>query len=103
MGEMQATSDAQLLRDYAAYSDEAAFRELVTRHTDFVYSAALRQVYSPDLAGDLTQSVFSDLARKAHIAGVKHAAHQFAGWLASPQHALCSAQPFARHSPSARE
>ena len=82
MGEMQATSDAQLLRDYAEYSDEAAFRELVTRHTDFVYSAALRQVYSPDLAGDLTQSVFSDLARKAQSLAPKmpHTS-SLAGWL----------------------
>ena len=43
MGEMHETSDAQLLRDYAADGNEAAFRELVTRHTDFVYSAAVRQ------------------------------------------------------------
>ncbi len=79
---MQETSDAQLLRDYAERSDEAAFRGLVTRHTDFVYSAALRQVYSPDLAGELTQSVFSDLARKAQsLAQKMPPTSSLAGWL----------------------
>lgn len=65
MGEMQPSSDAQLLRDYAERGVEAAFAEIVARHTDLVYSAALRQVYSPDLARDVTQSVFTDLALKA--------------------------------------
>jgi RNA polymerase sigma factor (sigma-70 family) len=64
MGEMQAQSDAQLLCAYAEGRDEAAFRELVTRYTDFVYSAAFRQVKSAAAAGDIAQSVFTDLARK---------------------------------------
>src|SRR5437870_3385993 len=71
MGEMHETSDAQLLRDYADRGSEAAFGELVTRHTDFVYSAAVRQVDSPDLACDITQSVFTDLARKARTLAEK--------------------------------
>ncbi|MGZ4971377.1 MAG: RNA polymerase sigma factor [Limisphaerales bacterium] len=62
---MQDKSDAQLLRDYAEHGNEAAFRELATRHMDLVYSAAVRQVSSPDLARDIAQSVFIDLARKA--------------------------------------
>lgn len=65
MGEMHEPSDAQLLRDYAEHRDEAAFREIVRRHTDVIYSAALRQVASPDLARDVAQGVFTDLARKA--------------------------------------
>ncbi len=65
MGEMQAKSDAQLLREYAERGHDAAFRELVTRHADWVYSAALRQAESADLAADIAQSVFVDLARKA--------------------------------------
>ena len=35
MGEMHEKSDIQLLREYAETGEEAAFRELVTRHTDF--------------------------------------------------------------------
>jgi RNA polymerase sigma factor (sigma-70 family) len=79
---MQDQSDLQLLRDYAQTGSEAAFRELVARHTDFVFSAALRQVGSPDLAGDLAQGVFTDLARKARpLAEKMPAAASLAGWL----------------------
>ncbi|HZQ46895.1 MAG TPA: sigma-70 family RNA polymerase sigma factor, partial [Verrucomicrobiae bacterium] len=79
---MQEKSDAQLLHDYAGNGQEAAFREIVTRHTDLVYSAALRQVDSPDLAGDIAQSVFVDLARKAKPVGERLAANaSVVGWL----------------------
>ena len=82
MGEMQDKSDAQLLRDYAEHGSENVFRELVTRHMDFVYSAALRQVNSPDLAGDIAQTVFTDLARKARSLAEKvPAGSSLAGWL----------------------
>ena len=36
--------DATLLRQYAKTRSDAAFAELVRRHVDLVYSAALRQV-----------------------------------------------------------
>ena len=79
---MHDQSDIQLLRDYATTGSEPAFHELVTRHTDFVFSAALRQVESPDLAADLAQSVFTDLARKARPVAEKFPAHSsLAGWL----------------------
>jgi RNA polymerase sigma factor (sigma-70 family) len=82
MGEMNEQPDAQLLRDYAEGGNEAAFRELVARHTDLVYSAALRQVDSPDIAGDLTQGVFTDLARKARsLAEKTPAGASLTGWL----------------------
>jgi RNA polymerase sigma factor (sigma-70 family) len=82
MGEMQDKSDVQLLRDYAERRDESAFREIVARHTDFVYSAALRQVESADLAADIAQGVFVDLARKAKPVGERlTTGTSLAGWL----------------------
>jgi RNA polymerase sigma factor (sigma-70 family) len=82
MDEMQDKSDAQLLRDYAECGDESAFRQLVARHTDFVFSAALRQVNSPDLACDIAQGVFTDLARKAaRLSEQISPVSSLAGWL----------------------
>ncbi|HEY4248544.1 MAG TPA: hypothetical protein VGM64_17095 [Lacunisphaera sp.] len=37
--------DATLLNDYVRNRSEAAFAELVRRHLNFVYAAALRRVY----------------------------------------------------------
>ena len=79
---MQEKTDAQLLRDYAEHRNEAAFRELVSRHADVVYASALRQVSSPDLAQDITQSVFTDLARKAQpLTGTLTGDASLLGWL----------------------
>jgi RNA polymerase sigma factor (sigma-70 family) len=57
------TSDLELLQNYADRNSEEAFAELIRRHLDLVYSAALRQVRSPQLAEEVAQSVFTDLAR----------------------------------------
>ena len=38
------TENDHFLADYVAHGSEAAFRELVVRYTDFVYSTALRLV-----------------------------------------------------------
>src|SRR5450756_2448445 len=57
--------DLDLLRQYACDGSQAAFTALVQRHVNLVYSAALRQIRSPQLAEEITQSVFSDLARDA--------------------------------------
>ena len=82
MGEMQDQSDAQLLSEYAESRSEAAFREIVVRHTDLVFSSALRQVASPDLACDVAQSVFTDLSRKAPLlAGTLTGNSALLGWL----------------------
>jgi RNA polymerase sigma factor (sigma-70 family) len=58
--------DGQLLQQYRREGSEPAFGELVTRHIDVVYSAALRVAGGDShLAQDVTQTVFMDLARKA--------------------------------------
>src|SRR5437773_5961142 len=62
---MNNLTDQQLLRDYTGRRSEAAFAELVRRHVDFVYSAALRMVRDAHLAEDVTQSVFVALAQNA--------------------------------------
>ena len=60
-------TDAQsLLQRYVEHGSESAFRELVTRYIDFVYSVALRRVGgNVHLAQDVAQTVFTDLVRKA--------------------------------------
>jgi RNA polymerase sigma factor (sigma-70 family) len=58
-------TDLELLADYNRQQAEDAFAELVRRHLGLVYSAALRQVRSPQLAEEVSQSVFTDLARHA--------------------------------------
>ncbi len=62
---MSSLADSQLLRDYTERRSDAAFAELVRRHVDFVYSAALRMVRDAHLAEDVTQGVFVALAQNA--------------------------------------
>jgi RNA polymerase sigma factor (sigma-70 family) len=58
-------TDIELIARYTREHAEDAFAELVRRHLGLVYSAALRQVRSPQLAEEVSQSVFTDLARNA--------------------------------------
>ncbi|HEY4984889.1 MAG TPA: sigma-70 family RNA polymerase sigma factor, partial [Verrucomicrobiae bacterium] len=58
-------SDLELLQDYTRNKSEESFTALVNRHLNLVYSAALRQVRSPQLAEEVAQSAFTDLARNA--------------------------------------
>jgi len=68
-----------LMAEYAKSGSEAAFRELLSRYIDLVYSTALRRVDGDThLAEDVAQTVFVDLARMARSlpAGV-----MVGGWL----------------------
>ncbi len=62
---MRDASDMDLLREYARQNSEAAFAELVRRHVNLVYSAALRHAGIAAQAEEITQAVFVILARKA--------------------------------------
>src|SRR6187455_3235006 len=62
---MMTRTDLELLEQYCQHGSEEAFTTLVHRHLDLVYSAGLRQVRSPQLAEEVAQSVFTDLARNA--------------------------------------
>ncbi len=70
--------DPELLRRYADERAEDAFAEIVRRHIGLVYNAALRQTGDASLAEDVTQVVFTDLARKA---GGLAGRASIAGWL----------------------
>jgi RNA polymerase sigma factor (sigma-70 family) len=72
-------NDDEHLREYARSGSEAAFLELVDRHVNMVYSAALREADGDaHLAEELTQLVFVELGRKA-ASLLGHPA--LAGWL----------------------
>jgi hypothetical protein len=55
-------TDIQLLTRYADQRAEDAFAEIVRCHVVLVPSGALRQVRSPELAEEVTQTVFIELA-----------------------------------------
>jgi RNA polymerase sigma factor (sigma-70 family) len=78
------TPDCELLRQFARTNSEDAFAELVKRHLNLVYSAALRQVNGDaHLAKDVAQSVFTDLAGKASSISRRE---NLSGWLYTSAH-----------------
>ncbi len=78
------TPDSELLGRYARTRSEDAFAELVRRHVNLVYSAALRQVNGDaHLAQDVAQTVFTDLARKADALARRDS---LTGWLYASAH-----------------
>lgn len=70
-------TDAELLHRFVATSDEIAFRSLVERHAGMVYGVALRIIGDATMAEEISQSVFTILARKARGLGQK----KISGWL----------------------
>ncbi len=63
------TNDAEMLsqfvQDPGTRAGQDAFAELVNQHLNLVYSAAMRQVRSPELAEEVSQTVFAQLAHNA--------------------------------------
>ena len=74
----QMTDDMALAREYARDHSETAFAALVSRHLNFVYSVALREVRDPHLAEEVAQAAFIILARKAGALGPRTI---LSGWL----------------------
>jgi RNA polymerase sigma factor (sigma-70 family) len=78
------TTDRELLQQYAATNSEDAFAELVRRHINLVYSAALRQVNGDaHLAQDVAQTVLTSLARQADSLSRRNSV---TGWLYTSAH-----------------
>jgi RNA polymerase sigma factor (sigma-70 family) len=64
---MAIVNTRELLNQFAREGSESAFAEVVEHHIDLVYAIALRKLNGDThLAQDVTQLVFSDLARKAN-------------------------------------
>jgi RNA polymerase sigma factor (sigma-70 family) len=63
------TTDRQLLDSFVTSKSEAAFVEIVQRHTAMIYSTARRILDDAQLAEDATQAAFLVLAEKAKTLG----------------------------------
>jgi RNA polymerase sigma factor (sigma-70 family) len=79
------TSDWQKLHRFRQDGDQEAFAEIVHQYIDLVWATGSRITGDADLARDLAQTVFADLARKADrlsedtvLAGWLHRAVSFA-------------------------
>jgi RNA polymerase sigma factor (sigma-70 family) len=95
------SDDAALLRHYATTRSERAFTELVERHLDLVYFAALRRCGGDaHRAEDVAQQVFTTLARNA-AALASHAV--LTGWLYVTTRNVAANLLRAEHTRLARE
>ena len=70
--------DMELLQEWVDHGSEDAFRSIVDRHVNLVYSTARRLVSNPHEAEEVTQTVFILLARKARSLSKETV---MAGWL----------------------
>jgi len=94
-------TDSDLLRRYIQTRDESAFTNLVQRHLGLVYSVALRRVGGDvQLAEDVAQKVFSDLARKASSLLARPT---LSGWLYTSAHLASAAVVRAERRRKTRE
>lgn len=57
--------DRELLQDFVRENSQAAFRQLVERHSHWLYSVCLRRLGDSAAAEDATQAVFIALAQRA--------------------------------------
>jgi RNA polymerase sigma-70 factor, ECF subfamily len=73
-------SDEELL-DRVTARDQAAFESLYLRHSDLVYSIALRVVADPGIAQDVAQEVFLRVWRHPSLFDVSRG--RFVSWLMS--------------------
>ena len=95
------TDDGSLLREFAERGAHDAFAEVVRRHLDLVYSAALRHVNGDAaLAQDVSQQVFVALA---HRAGLLARHPVLTGWLYTTTHFLAAKAVRAERRRRARE
>jgi RNA polymerase sigma-70 factor (ECF subfamily) len=78
-------SDAQLMAR-VAQKDEAAYRDLMSRHLDKIYRSAVVMLQDQTLAEDITQDAFLKLWRQAS-SWKAHA--QVSTWLYRVAHNLC--------------
>lgn len=75
---MPANDEQAQLQDFVAARSELAFESLVERHIDLVFGCALRRTGDAGTAEEISQNVFTILARKAHRL---KAGSGLAGWL----------------------
>ena len=61
----------ELLRSYAIERSEQAFAEFVQRHLNLVYFTALRRTSGAQEAEEVSQEVFSAVARQAEALGYR--------------------------------
>ena len=86
MEDRGAMNDAELLREYATGRSEEAFRALIDRYVNLVYSSCRRQLGDRHLAEDATQAVFLLLSQKAGT--MRHP--KLAGWLLTTARFTCA-------------